>query len=80
MDTYKALVLANRVSELSNEVPSLFDEEESVPTVAEPLDAGAPEQDGVVPMTPSKVAEPSDAGISEEEDTAIPVTVAWKVT
>ena len=71
VDTYEALVLAGRVSALSNEVPSLFDEEDSPPRVAEPLDACTPEQDTVVLVTPSKVAESLDAGISEEED-AIP--------
>ena len=33
-----------------------------------------------VRVTPSKVAEPSDASISEEEDTAIPISVARKIT
>ena len=56
--TYVALVLVGWVSELSNEAPSLLDEEASPPRVAEPLDAGTPEQDIVVTVTPSKVAEP----------------------
>ena len=80
VDTREALVRSGRVSALSNEAPSLFDEEDSVPRVAEPLDAGTPEQDTVVPVTRFKVAEPLDAGISEEENSAILVSVAPKVT
>ena len=62
VDTYEALVLADRVGALSN--------------------AATPEHHVVVPIlvTPSEVAKPSDAGISEEEDTAIPVTVARMAT
>ena len=75
----EALTPVGRGSELSNEAPSLLDEEESPPKVAEPSDAGTLEQDVVVLVTPSKVAKPLDAGISEEEDTATPVNVARKV-
>ena len=82
-DTYEALVLANTVSALLNEAPSLYGEEVPLQGVAEPSDAGTPEQDAeqdaVLPFTPSKVAEPSDAGISEEEDNAILVNVSRKV-
>ena len=76
VDRYEALVLTGRMSGLSNEAPSLFDEEDSPPRVGEPFDAGTPEPDAIVPVTPSKVAEPLYSSISEEEDTAIPVSVA----
>ena len=46
VDTYEALVLASTVSALSNEAPSLFDEEDSPPKVAESLDTGISEVSG----------------------------------
>ena len=80
MDASKAFVLRGRVIELSNEVPSFFHEQDNPHTVAEPWNAGTPEQDTVVLLTPSKVAEPSDAGFFKEEDFAIPVGASQKVT
>ena len=65
-------MLAHRVSALSNEAPSLFDEEHSPPKLAEPSDAGAPEECLVVPLTLPKVVEPSDAA-TPEQDTVVPV-------
>ena len=44
------VVLASRVSVLSNEAPFLFDEEDSPPTVAEPSDVDAPKEGPVVPF------------------------------
>ena len=76
VNTSKALVPAIRVNELSNEAPSLLGEEGKL------SDGATPAQDALVlvPITPSKVAEPLDAGTSKEQDIAIPVNVARKVT
>ena len=72
-DTHKAFVLASRVSALSNEAPSLFDEEDCPPIVAEPLEAGAPKEHPAVPITLPSLAKLSDASTLEQH-AVVPVS------